>query len=405
MENEEPAVEREIVLLPKQLQFVNSPFKFSAYVGGLGGGKSYALAVWIIYVSQRYPECLGLITANSYSQLNDATLVTLFNLCDDLGIPYEYVQTKGHLRLGRAKKILCRSSDTYPRMRGIEVGWWASDELAFMPKVAFNVISGRLRDKRGPLQFRGATTPNGKNFVYDYFVDSPKPDYQLIRSTSSENIHLPEGYIASLEGQYDSKLLQQERDAEFLDLTSGSVYYGFNRDRNVLPADFKLPDNVSKINGCDFNVDPLTAVCAWTDGVNIYVMSELFLRDSNTYRLADELVKATGLGTLLIPDSTGNARKTSSTTTDHEILRRAGNIIPHVHNPAVHDRHNCLNGLLEHGRIKIHPSCKMIVRDLENSLHKQKDPLVGHISDALGYVAWHLFPLKKPQLKSRTIQL
>jgi len=100
---------------------------------------------------------------------------------------------------------------------------------------------------------------------------------------------------------------------------------------------------------------------------------------------------------LVIADETGNRRKTSANRTDHEILRRANLQVPRFKNPSVKDRYNNINRLLDKGYLKISPTCKKLIADLEKLAYDNKDPLLSHISDALGYVCWYINPLKRPK--------
>jgi hypothetical protein len=47
----------------------------------------------------------------------------------------------------------------------------------------------------------------------------------------------------------------------------------------------------------------------------------------------------------------------------------------------------------------------MLIKDLEQLTHDNKDLMLSHISDALGYICWKLFPLKKPETPSRMINI
>ena len=97
----------------------------------------------------------------------------------------------------------------------------------------------------------------------------------------------------------------------------------------------------------------------------------------------------------VIPDSTGKNRKTSGKS-DHQILRENGfNVVP-TRNPFVTDRVNNLNRLFTSDKIIIDPKCKKLIGDLEKVVWKNEkldqntDPLLTHVSDALGYGAYKL---------------
>ena len=78
-------------LSDSQYEFVYSDESQVLFCGGVGSGKTFSGALWTIQTALKYPECRGLITANTHSQLRKATLAELFSPCDTLGIKYKYL--------------------------------------------------------------------------------------------------------------------------------------------------------------------------------------------------------------------------------------------------------------------------------------------------------------------------
>lgn len=387
--------ENELILSSPQMQFLSEASRYSLFCGGLGSGKTFAGAVWAIEMALKYPKTSGIITANSYSQLSKATLVMLFALLNQLGIPYVYRKNTGEIEIFGAK-IYALSMEKYDLLRGIEAGWAWSDECAFYRKEAFDVLMGRIRDRKGPCQWKGTTTPNGYNWLYDVFVKDPLPSSSLITSRTTDNLENLSGeYVETLRSQYDSKMAQQELDGQFVNLTSGKVYYAFDRNQNVRPVTER---NEVIYVGLDFNVDPLCGVFCFERDGKIHVTKELYLRDSNTFKAAKEITRLYPYHSLnVVCDETGNRRKTSSAQTDHEILRRAYLNVLKFSNPLQKDRYNNLNRLFERKLLVIDPSCTELISDLERLTYNFDDDMLGHITDALGYICWHLNPLKKPK--------
>ena len=394
-------------LSPTQLDFVETPNNFTLFCGGLGSGKTYAGAVWAAVTAIKYPNVKGLITANSYSQLKKATLPKMFEILDILGLKYTYKEQKGELHIGDIV-IYCISMEKYDLLRGIEVSWAWSDECAFYKEEAFQVLIGRIRDKRGPCQWKGTTTPNGYNWLYTSFVEKPLNDSIVIKSKTIDNLeNLSESYYDTLQNSYDSRLARQELDGEFVNLSSGKVYYAF--DRQVHLKDVTHEHAIIYV-GLDFNVHPLCGIfCVVRDGV-IQVVDELYLENSNTFEAGKEIVNRyqgnVMTGTLnIIPDESGRSRSTAMRPgeTDHEILRRliGRERVIKFHNPDVKDRYNNMNRLFDHNMVVISPKCKHLIADLEKMIYDNKDPMLSHISDALGYACWHLNPLKKPRRPSK----
>lgn len=389
-----------IKLSPTQNAFLNSKKEYTLFAGGLGSGKTHAGAVWTIKMALQYPGTNGLITANSYSQLRKATLSKLFELLDVYGIRFRYNKNEGIIYIGDSV-IYCISMENYDNLRGIEVGWCWSDECAFYKEEAFNVLIGRIRDPKAPCQWKGTTTPNGFNWLYTKFVEKPFSSSFVVKSKTSENLaNIKASYVKDLREQYDSRLAEQELEGEFVNLNSGKVYYAYDRRiHNKVVND--IPHSAIYV-GLDFNVNPLCGTFIYVKGNKLYVKSEMYLKDSNTFQAAKEIIRRYPYQALqVVADETGNRRKTSSAETDHEIIRRANLPLAKFKNPKVKDRQNNLNRLFDQGRIVIDPSCTHLIKDLEQLVHDNKDEMLSHPSDTLGYVAWHLFPLKKPKRQGR----
>lgn len=388
----------QINLLPHQWEAVNSTSENTGLIGGVGLGKTFCGSAWIM---KKYEEdSLDLITANTYGQLINATLNSVFRNLDDWGIHFDFNQQKKILTVNRRKKFLCLSLDSYYQHRGIEIGNWWADEAAYNEYEAYLTIKGRLRDKRGKLQTLITTTPKGFNWVYDYFHPSGEKNdpkrYKLITASSYTNKHLPNGYLESLKNEYDEKLIEQELHGLFVNLTAGKAYYAFTRDY-VREYSRQMGNFYIAM---DFNVDPMTAIVFELVNDTICVFDEVFLRNSDTFQMAHELKIRGYSGGQVIPDSTGGNRKTSGKS-DHIILKESGfNVIP-TFNPHVTDRVNNINRLLSKNRIIISNKCVKLINDLEkvawkgSDLDQKTDKLLTHISDCLCYAAWKLFPIKE----------
>jgi PBSX family phage terminase large subunit len=385
-----------IQLSDSQYEFIYDERQDVLFCGGLGSGKTFAGAIWALKMILEFPTVNGIITANSYSQLTKATLASLFKLLDQLKIKYSY-KVNSHTLHVNGTIVNCYSVENEELLRGVEAGWCWSDECSFYAKSAFDRLRPRIRDKRGPCQWKGTTTPNGYNWLYEYFVQNAMPYKSVHYAKTLDNaVNLPDSYVRNLKDQFDSKLAQQELDGAFVNLTAGNVYHAFDRNRAVRPGTLMPNDHL--ILGLDFNVHPLCGVFAVQRGNGIHIVDELYLENSNTFDAVKEIIKRYPNRQIsVIADETGNRRKSSSMFTDHEIIRRAGfNLIP-FKNPAVKDRYNNTNRLLENEYIKIAPSCKKVIKDLEMMTYSNDDEMLGHISDALGYVLWKFNPLVKPQ--------
>lgn len=262
-----------------------------------------------------------------------------------------------------------------------------------------------------------ANPPTKRHWTYWFFVKGVHPEtgetiedgkYASMLMNPQDNLeNIDEEYL-NLLNSLDEKQRKRFLLGEFNDDSDGSAYYGFNRDINVQEFDDSYRVGQIRI-GMDFNVQPMTAVVAYYVNKTFYITDEVFLENSDTFKMCDYLIRKKYVGTIY-PDSTGANRKTSGKS-DHQILKDNGFVINFTRNPFVTDRVNNLNRLLRDGRIVIHPRCKKLINDLEkvvwknDDLDQKTDKMLTHISDALGYLCWSIDPLSAPQPQSRSIQL
>jgi len=222
----------------------------------------------------------------------------------------------------------------------------------------------------------------------------------VVQAPSNSNDLLSPDYVESLRAAYHDQLFRQEVLAEFVDFSTTPVYAEFDEARNVRPIKFVKNDTI--FVGMDFNVNPMTAVFAQHLNGRFYVFDEIFLQNSRTELVIDEIIKRYGHGLTIVPDATGAARKTSSAHSDINLLKNAGFRVLHSHNPAVIDRTNNVNRLLANGKIIVDPSCTHLIKDFQlaswkanGQLDKTSDPLLNQIADGFGYLAWKLDPIRR----------
>jgi len=405
---------KKLELLPTQLELLESESKIALYLAGIGNGKTFTLAHYVIQMVAKYPKAKGLIVANTISQLKNATMTGLTEELEALNIPFTMVMggaSKTITILGTT--IYLYSLERYENIRGIQVGWIAGDEVAFAKREAIDVIMGRLRDGNGPLTTRFFSSPNSFNWTYDMFNgfdgDNKTDMFHLIKGKTKDNVFLPDGYYESLVELYgglDSPLAKQELMGEFVNLTEGAVYWAFDRDKHVQKCE--LNNNYMVYIGQDYNIANMAnCYVQYINGI-FYVSQETILsgNSSNTFDATDKILKdLVKSHKTVIPDSTGKARKTSSTQSDHQIMRAAGLNVMETHNPLIRDRQNTVNVALKKGKLVIDPSCKQIIKELESLAQRDKEGEVSHVAVALGYVLFKLDPLRRATKASKQVQL
>ena len=405
-----------IELLPYQRRLLESKARHILMLCGIGAGKTKTLVFFLIKMAVEYGDkCKGLLVCPTYSQLTNATLSQVIETLEDLGIPHRLVASGSQKHLMILNHyIYLYSLENYNAIRGIEVGYIAADEIAFAQKgkESYDVCLGRLRDRRGPMYVRLFTSPNGFDFLYDQFTGKdvhPTSNSLLIKAKTKDNVFLPDSYyenLLELYGGVDSPLARQELFAEWVNLSAGAIYHAFNRDKHT--AKLELDKNLPVYVGIDFNIDNMNLIYIQQRKEAFFVVKAVSLkeRDANTFSAVERIHKdLKGYITYIIPDSTASARKTSSHKSDRQIIVDAGLTVLHTKNPSIRDRQNSVNLKFIKNNLFINSECEDLIKEIETLSARDEEGKVSHAAVALGYVVWHLAPLKLPKSKSKTIAI
>lgn len=402
----------EIKLLPHQYEFLSRDDKFLLLCGGIGSGKSFTGAHYIIKRVLDFPNALHFIGANSYSQLRDSTLSALFGVLQDMGIPFSYNQNHGMLEFCKGR-VLCKTMDNYNMLRGIEIASFWLDEVRDLKQEAFDMIMGRLRDKKAStLQGRLTTSPSGYNYLYDYFDSKGEKntsDFGIVIASSYANKHLPAGYIDSLRNQYSEKFFRQEILGEFINISTDVVYYAFDEQLSIIDTyeiSYRDPICISY----DFNIGvgkPMSVALFQYRSGTFYFFDEVVVEGTRTEDTLDEMegrkIFEKSRHYIVHGDASGNSRSTNYNRTDYDIIRkRLGNmdvsyeIDVQSANPPVRKRHVIVNGQLKNANgitsVKITKNCKTIIKGLKQTKLRDRAAYVEddsdsfqHVTTALGY--------------------
>jgi len=271
-------------------------------------------------------------------------------------------ETDLRIELTTGGTICLKGADSYDSLRGDGLDFLILDEYASIAQAAWNeVLRPALTDKRGRAMFIG--TPRGYNHFYDlYHSVQGQPHWSTFKFTTEQGGNVSPEELESARHELDERTYRQEFQASFENLATGLVYYAFDRASNVQPMahNTRLPLCWS----LDFNIDPMCAVIGQREDDAVYVLDEVALRDSNTVAACEAFLDRIDpwLRRCYLPvevhvygDATGDARRSSASQTDWQLVRdffhrRRDLLKPVFHigssNPAVRDRVNCVNAKL-----------------------------------------------------------
>ena len=293
---------------------------------------------------------------------------------------------------------------------GYEVGNSLLDELDTLtePKAeaVWNKVIARNRQKLPggfPNTVGVATTPEGFRFVWRKWVKEKKPGYTLFRAKTMDNAaNLPAGYVENLRNTYPSQLLAAYLDGEFVNLTSGSVYTGFDRHRSFTPECVHSGDALHI--GMDFNVGNMAAIVHVMRNERPRAVAE-FTKGYDTPKMIVAIRDRYPVGAhptiLIYPDASGASRKSNNASeSDLTLLRQAGfHVCVNLTNPRVKDRVLSMNKNFELGNYLVNSDlCPVYTEGLEKQAYdKNGEPDKGgnfdHPVDAGGYFITYRFPV------------
>ena len=273
-----------------QHQFMGSDAKFTAFVAGMGSGKTWVGANKILKHHLEFPRVDSAYYAPTHKLVKDVFWPTLDEVGHTLGVRVKFksADKEAHVYRGRYfyGALICRTLDKPENIVGFKSGYALMDELDILPtKKAYTCwrkVIGRMRYKVDGLRnsVDVTTTPEGYKFLYEKFVLEPqqKPSmaksYRIIHASTYDNeANLPADYIDTMLADYPSAYINAYLNGQFVNLTSGTVYHEYDRElcRSKEVASISEPIYV----GMDFNVGNMA--CA------------IFVKRENGYHCVGEI--------------------------------------------------------------------------------------------------------------------
>jgi hypothetical protein len=409
------AVEPKVIRLTKpQHRLVTTKSQFPAFVGGFGSGKTQALISRSVAKKLEYPRCNIAYYLPTFDLVRTIAFPRFAEQLEDMKIPFTLNKTYATLDVAKGElgQVIFRTMDNPERIVGYEVADSFADELDTLKtadaRSVWNKIISRNRQKKpdGSLNTVAVgTTPEGFRFVYEQWARDPVKamanGYELIEaSTSSNSRNLPKGYIESLEAAYPTQLLQAYLEGKFVNLTSGSVYPGFNRTANGTTAMWRPGEPIHV--GMDFNVGNMALVVHVVRSGKPYAIKEsVGLLDTPA---AISWLKSNFPGSMVIvyPDSSGKSRKSNDASqSDISLLRQARfNVIVDTQNPPVKDRVMSMNKAINDRAYLVNSDeCPLLTESLEKQAYDKngepsKSSGFDHTNDAAGYFVVKRWPIR-----------
>jgi len=400
-----------------QADFLTMQNRYRLFCAGYGAGKSEAMANAIMMDACQSASILIGAYAPTYDLVRLITAPRIEAKLIDNGVRYNYNKSENVIYTSAPSwgDIILRTMDNPERIVGYETYRSHLDELDTLKfehaKEVWNKVLGRNRQRpanvKAPLnQVSAYTTPEGFRFAHWRWVLNKTPEYGMIQATSYSNPFLPPDYIDSLRATYSTEHANAYIEGQFVNLTSGTVYNSYNRDRNR--SNETIRDREPLFIGQDFNVSQMASTI-YVKRPNGWHAVEQLSGIYDTPALIDTLLERyNGHKITIYPDASGGSRKTvNASVSDISLLRSAGFIIKApAKNPPVKDRVMAVNKAFADGLLWVNDrACPDVANCLEQQAfdkNGEPDKQSGndHQNDATGYPIAFEMPVRKPMAQA-----
>lgn len=373
-------------------------------------GKSYASVIKSILLAFRSPGKQHIYLEPTYGMINTVALPTWFKVLDLYNIPYTFRAApppKIYLHLPQGKtEIIMLPLLNYERLVGINAASAVVDEADTVKQeiaeAALVKLQGRVRVGGCP-QICFASTPEGRKFIWSFFEKEKSDDKALYRADTRQNPHIDENYVLDLMQKYPPHLVEAYVKGEFVNLETATVFSEYDRVAHRSTV-FHAENGEVILIGADFNIGKCSSVYAVMRrspaGQILHVFDEHIARD--TFSLAEHIKKKYAAHlmrnmVIIYPDSSGSHGSTSSTMSDHDILRECGaKVIAERRNPPIAETVAHANNCFHKKQLYINDStCNDLVEVCDNwGYDSNLKPSKGgrtdysHFGDALRYLVW-----------------
>jgi PBSX family phage terminase large subunit len=367
-------------LLPSQHEFcIDTTTKILGFCAGFGAGKTRALCAKAILLAMSNPGTVMAVFEPTNIMIRDVFMRAFDDFLEEFDIPHDFRVSPQpeyiiHHPTGTTT-ILCRATETFNRIRGQTLSAVLADEIDTSPhevaQKASEMMLARLRGGSSP-QLAVASTPEGFRWMYSTFVENPSPERRLIKAKTTDNPHLPPGFVESLYANYPPQLIASYIQGEFTNLANTNVYPYFDRDLHW--CDTTATDEDRIYIGIDFNVGACFLETLVRRNDEFHFIAEHTAKDTPALVRLIQSTYPTQIAAgnlVVIPDAASRQRSTSNAAeSDLALLRRGGFTVKNqLSNPAIEDRVNALNTLFIKNRVRISNRCKYLIRSLETQAY------------------------------------
>ncbi|MDW8333246.1 MAG: hypothetical protein RMM53_03405 [Bacteroidia bacterium] len=412
-------------LTKAQATAIESRAETTIFLAGVGAGKTTAIG-FVLHRLLSVPGAVCALFAPDLKVLRQATLPSVLSIFSSLGYRenrHYVVNVRppsswnvraftrlSHLRIAsfaNGSILILDGLKNFHSIRGISLDAVVVDEFRDVKPEAWHVVLSRMRGAAFPL--RGERI---RKYVFTSVPDKPDvfellqtlmddEDSFVVRAPTHSNPFLPKSYLASLEKSLPSLVYRREVLAEMVSIAEKPFAFEFSRERHVASvAPFAPGERV--FLSFDFNVNPACAT-AWrmnpAPGGYAECVMEFALPNASLYELCARIrARLAGCVVVVTGDASGHARQgaDASLATMYDLIQNyLGLARSQIDVPRKNESHKeswaLCNAILFKFAVKIDPSCKGLIRDLETVSYDaatgidKSDASRGHLLDTMRY--------------------
>lgn len=403
-------------VIPTWAAPLREPKRLKGLSGGRGSGKSHYFAEELVEAHVKDASLRSVCIREVQRSLKFSSKALIEAKIRALGVSDCFEITNTEIRRVGGTGIIIfegmqdHTADSIKSLEGFGVAW--VEEAQSVSQRSLDLLTPTIRAEGSEIWF--SWNPDLKTDAVDLLFQAKSPRAVHVHTTFMDNPLCPQTLI---DEAAEMELRDEDKYAhiwlgKYNTGGKGRVYSKFTEKAYPLG---NIDDTVRDYGGTiyvgqDFNVNPMASVIAQKVGDECHVFAALNIATSNTTEVCEEITRRfPGRHVVFCPDPAGNQRRSSTTIvgqTDFTIIRSYGFEVraPNAH-PAIVDRENNANLMYEdkgRRRVRIHPSCTVLVEGLNGLKYKpdtsqrDKKSAFDHICDAMDYLLWQEFNVATP---------
>ena len=412
---------KEVELLSHQIDFIQSVEPaFLGLVGGYRSGKTHALCHKALYMSLLNTKEDGALLSPTYGMITRTLVPTMNKILYEIGLKFTHNKSDGYYEItfgNKVRRIWLLSAENFDKAAGMTLSWFGIDEIDRMTLQvatdAWKMMVSRLT-KGEKKQGFCVSTPEGYNWMYQFFEANADTTRRLIRASTYDNPFIDEDYFIQMAATHTSEQLEAYFYGKFINFTDGNVYYPYDRAKNRSTETLAKHPHAPLSIGIDFNIGKMATIVGIIIGQVPHIVDEIY-GTQNTEALIREIKRRYPNRQIkCFVDGSGDTMRsdfTSMSQTDVMQLKQSfgtNNVHHYKGHIPVADRIGAVNqkfaNALGQRQLFINDfMCPVLVRCIETqgfiNGKPDKSGDIDHMPDALGYFISYVWAPTKHRSK------